>query len=59
MDAVVKRPVVVADDAIAVRPMMNLSVSFDHRINDGLGAARFLRRVKELLEHAEEYASAY
>jgi len=50
MDAVVKRPVVVADDAIAVRSMMNLCISFDHRINDGLPAARFLRSVKETLE---------
>jgi 2-oxoisovalerate dehydrogenase E2 component (dihydrolipoyl transacylase) len=58
MDAVVKRPVVVGDDALAIRPMMNLSVSFDHRINDGLQAARFLRRVKEILEHLEEHEAS-
>lgn len=58
MDAVVKRPVVVGDDALAIRPMMNLSVSFDHRINDGLQAARFLRRVKEILEHLEEHETS-
>jgi len=50
MDMVVKRPVVVEDDAIAIRPIMNLGMSFDHRINDGLQATRFVRSVKDLLE---------
>jgi len=50
MDAIVKRPVVVDDDAIAVRSMMNACLSFDHRINDGLPVARFLRTVKDTLE---------
>ncbi|HEY8755073.1 MAG TPA: dihydrolipoamide acetyltransferase family protein, partial [Candidatus Dormibacteraeota bacterium] len=53
MDSVVKRAVVV-DDAIAIRPMMNLGLSFDHRINDGLQATRFLKRVKELLETIDD-----
>jgi pyruvate/2-oxoglutarate dehydrogenase complex dihydrolipoamide acyltransferase (E2) component len=44
MNAIVKRPVVV-DDAIAIRAMMNLGLSFDHRIVDGLTAGRFLERV--------------
>ncbi len=48
-EAVVKRPVVV-DDAIAVRSMMNLEVSFDHRVMDGGAALRFLNTVKERLE---------
>lgn len=48
-EAVVKRPVVI-DDAIAIRPMMNLSMSFDHRILDGLAGARFLATVKQWLE---------
>ncbi|MBA2441890.1 MAG: 2-oxo acid dehydrogenase subunit E2 [Rubrobacter sp.] len=48
-EAVVKRPVVV-DDAIAVRSMMNLEVSFDHRILDGGAALRFLNAVKGRLE---------
>ncbi|HEY7347312.1 MAG TPA: dihydrolipoamide acetyltransferase family protein [Ktedonobacterales bacterium] len=50
MDAVVKRPVVIEDDAIAIRSMMFISLSFDHRINDGLGAASFLGIVKRRLE---------
>jgi 2-oxoisovalerate dehydrogenase E2 component (dihydrolipoyl transacylase) len=49
MDAVVRRPVVIGD-GIAIRPMMNLSLSFDHRINDGAAAARFLSAVKSSLE---------
>jgi pyruvate/2-oxoglutarate dehydrogenase complex dihydrolipoamide acyltransferase (E2) component len=49
MDAVVKRPVVI-DDAIAIRQMMYMSLSFDHRILDGLTAARFLNAVKKRLE---------
>jgi len=48
-EAVVKRPVVV-EDAITIRPMMNLSLSIDHRILDGLSAARFLGTVKHWLE---------
>jgi 2-oxoisovalerate dehydrogenase E2 component (dihydrolipoyl transacylase) len=49
MDLVVKRPVVVGD-AIAIRPIMNLGLSFDHRINDGLQATRFVIAVQQLLE---------
>jgi 2-oxoisovalerate dehydrogenase E2 component (dihydrolipoyl transacylase) len=49
MDAVVRRPAVVGD-GIAIRPIMNLCLSFDHRINDGAAAARFLGAVKSTLE---------
>ncbi|MDQ3387383.1 MAG: 2-oxo acid dehydrogenase subunit E2 [Actinomycetota bacterium] len=48
-EAIVKRPVVV-DDAIAIRSMMNLEVSFDHRIFDGGVALKFLNSVKRRLE---------
>ena len=48
-EAVIKRPVVV-DDAIAIRSMMNLEVSFDHRILDGGVALHFLNAVKRRLE---------
>ncbi len=50
MDAVVKRPVVIEDDAIAVRYMMYLCLSFDHRILDGAGAAGFLQAVRTKLQ---------
>lgn len=49
MEAIVKRPVVV-DDAIAIRSMMNLCLSFDHRIMDGAVVGRFLGRVKAWLQ---------
>ena len=50
MDAVVKRPVVIEDDAIAVRSMMYLCLSFDHRIMDGAEAAHFLQAVRIKLQ---------
>jgi pyruvate/2-oxoglutarate dehydrogenase complex dihydrolipoamide acyltransferase (E2) component len=50
MDAVVKRPVVVDHDAIAIRSMMFLGLSFDHRIVDGGTAAPFLASVRRRLE---------
>src|SRR5215217_2129186 len=49
LEAVVKRPVVVGD-AIAIRPMTYLCMSWDHRALDGVVAARFLSSVKEHLE---------
>lgn len=58
MDAVVKRPVVVGD-AIAIRPIMNLCLSFDHRINDGAAAALFLGAVKDWLEAVTAETPAY
>jgi len=50
MDSVVKRPVVIEDDAIAVRSMMYLCLSFDHRILDGAGAGGFLQAVRTKLQ---------
>jgi pyruvate/2-oxoglutarate dehydrogenase complex dihydrolipoamide acyltransferase (E2) component len=50
MDAVVKRPVVIEDDAIAVRSMMYLCLSFDHRVLDGAGAGGFLQAVRTKLQ---------
>ncbi len=44
-DTIEKRPVVV-DDAIAIRHMVYLSMSWDHRIIDGATAALFLARLK-------------
>ena len=48
-DAVVKRPVVI-DDAIAVRHMVYVSMSWDHRVIDGALASQFLARIKENME---------
>jgi pyruvate dehydrogenase E2 component (dihydrolipoamide acetyltransferase) len=49
LDAVEKRPVVI-DDALAIRPMVYISMSWDHRIIDGATAAKFLARIKQNLE---------
>jgi len=46
----VERPVVL-DGQVAVRMMMNLSSSFDHRFVDGYDAAAMIQRVREMLEH--------
>lgn len=42
---------VVRDGQVVVRPMMNLVLTYDHRVIDGAPAAQFLSRVKELLEN--------
>jgi pyruvate dehydrogenase E2 component (dihydrolipoamide acetyltransferase) len=59
--AVVKRPWVVQDelgqDAIAVRPLMNLTLTYDHRIVDGAYAGGFLRDLREQLEGWDESRS--
>jgi 2-oxoglutarate dehydrogenase E2 component (dihydrolipoamide succinyltransferase) len=59
--ALVKRPVVVTDDeggeTIAVRSMMYLALSYDHRIVDGADAARFLDTMKRRLEEGDFQAS--
>jgi pyruvate dehydrogenase E2 component (dihydrolipoamide acetyltransferase) len=48
----VEKPVVV-DKKIVVKPLMQLSLSFDHRVLDGAPAAQFLRKVKEIIESSE------
>lgn len=50
MERAVKRPVVVEGDAIAIRWMMNVCLSFDHRALDGLEAGGFLAGLKKKLE---------
>jgi pyruvate dehydrogenase E2 component (dihydrolipoyllysine-residue acetyltransferase) len=58
--AVVKRPWVVQDelgqDVIAVRPIMNLTLTYDHRLVDGALAGRFLRDIRNRLETWDESA---
>ncbi len=50
MEAVVKRPVVVEGDAIAIRSMMNVCLSLDHRVLDGGVASAFLVDLKKRLQ---------
>ena len=47
---IVKRPVVLAHDAVMVRPMMSLTLTVDHRVLDGLQAAHFLADLREQIE---------
>jgi 2-oxoisovalerate dehydrogenase E2 component (dihydrolipoyl transacylase) len=51
VESIVKRPVVMDNGMIAVRDMVNLCLSLDHRVLDGLVCGRFLARVKEILEN--------
>jgi len=60
VESIVKRPVVMNNGMIAVRDMVNLCLSLDHRVLDGLVCGRFLQRVKEILEHtSKETTSIY
>jgi 2-oxoglutarate dehydrogenase E2 component (dihydrolipoamide succinyltransferase) len=56
--AVVKRPWVIQDDrgadVIAIRPIMNLTLTYDHRLVDGALAGRFLRDMRQRLESWDE-----
>ncbi|MEE8214882.1 MAG: 2-oxoglutarate dehydrogenase complex dihydrolipoyllysine-residue succinyltransferase [Alphaproteobacteria bacterium] len=49
MHSITKRPVAIGDQVV-VRPMMNLALTYDHRMVDGRGAVTFLVRVKECIE---------
>ncbi|BCB04664.1 dihydrolipoamide acetyltransferase family protein [Bacillus sp. KH172YL63] len=60
VESIVKRPVVMNNGMIAVRDMVNLCMSLDHRVLDGLVCGRFLQRVKEILENTtKENTSVY
>ncbi|MCU5746337.1 2-oxo acid dehydrogenase subunit E2 [Staphylococcus sp. SQ8-PEA] len=49
VESIVKKPVVI-DDMIAIRHMVNLCLSIDHRILDGLLAGRFMQMIKDKIE---------
>jgi 2-oxoglutarate dehydrogenase E2 component (dihydrolipoamide succinyltransferase) len=53
MHAIQERPVA-RDGEIAIRPMMYLALSYDHRLIDGRQAVQFLKRIKEFVEEPEE-----
>ncbi|WP_100331507.1 dihydrolipoamide acetyltransferase family protein [Bacillus xiapuensis] len=59
IESIVKRPVVMPGGMIAVRDMVNICLSLDHRVLDGLVCGRFLKRVKEILENISEHTSIY
>ncbi|MEH7383094.1 dihydrolipoamide acetyltransferase family protein [Bacillus sp. JJ1533] len=59
VESIVQRPVII-DGMIAVRHMVNLCMSLDHRVLDGLVCGRFLARVKEIIENtSKENTSIY
>ena len=52
MHAIVERPVA-RNGEVVIRPMMNLAVSYDHRVIDGATAVQFLVKVKQMIEDPE------
>ncbi|ATP40921.1 branched-chain alpha-keto acid dehydrogenase subunit E2 [Solibacillus sp. R5-41] len=54
VENIVKKPVIVQGNMIAPRYIVNLCLSLDHRILDGLICGKFLSRVKELLENVDK-----
>lgn len=60
VESIVKRPVIMNGGMFAARDMVNLCLSLDHRILDGLICGKFLNRVKEILENVnKETMSVY
>ncbi|EIJ78795.1 branched-chain alpha-keto acid dehydrogenase subunit E2 [Bacillus methanolicus PB1] len=60
VESIIKRPVVMNNGMIAVRDMVNLCMSLDHRVVDGLICGKFMQRVKEILENiSKENTSIY
>lgn len=54
LGAIEKMPVVIEDDAIAIRSMAYLALTFDHRLIDGALAGQFCTKVKQVLENFQE-----
>jgi len=52
MHAILERPVA-RDGEVVIRPMMNLAVSYDHRVIDGATAVQYLVKIKQLIEDPE------
>lgn len=60
IESIVKKPVIIGENMIAPRDMVNICMSLDHRILDGLICGKFLNRVKYLLENVnKETMSVY
>lgn len=59
MELMQKRVVVTKDDAIAVRPMVNLCLSFDHRVCDGLQVGHFMQALRQRIEALSQATSIY
>jgi pyruvate dehydrogenase E2 component (dihydrolipoamide acetyltransferase) len=55
VSSIEKKPVAIDGDEIGLRDMMNITLSIDHRVTDGVTAARFVNSVKSLLEEPEGF----
>ncbi|MGE7921180.1 dihydrolipoamide acetyltransferase family protein [Viridibacillus sp. NPDC093762] len=55
VESIVKRPVIMNGGMFAARDIVNLCLSLDHRVLDGLICGKFLARVKEILENTTKY----
>ena len=51
--AIAPRPVALASGSISVRPVMVLAITFDHRVNDGMAAGRFISDIRAALENMD------
>jgi 2-oxoisovalerate dehydrogenase E2 component (dihydrolipoyl transacylase) len=58
-ETIVRKPVVIQRDMIAIRSMANLCLSLDHRILDGVVCGHFMRRVKQYLERYDQETVIY
>ncbi|HET8569093.1 MAG TPA: dihydrolipoamide acetyltransferase family protein [Candidatus Limnocylindria bacterium] len=58
-ETIKKRLMVMPDDSIAIRSIMNLVIGFDHRVIDGATAARFLATMRDWLERVDESCPVY
>lgn len=54
VEKIVKKPVIIQDNMFAARDIVNLCLSLDHRVLDGLICGKFLSRVKEILENTNK-----
>jgi 2-oxoglutarate dehydrogenase E2 component (dihydrolipoamide succinyltransferase) len=53
MHAIIERPVAI-QGKVEIRPMMNIALSYDHRIIDGRDSVGFLMKIKELIQSPEQ-----
>ncbi|MEY9973770.1 2-oxoisovalerate dehydrogenase E2 component (dihydrolipoyl transacylase) [Lysinibacillus sp. RC46] len=58
VESIVKKPVVLPGGMFAARDIVNLCLSLDHRVLDGLVCGKFLNRVKEILENANKSSTS-
>jgi pyruvate dehydrogenase E2 component (dihydrolipoamide acetyltransferase) len=51
---IINTPIALPENTVTVRPMMNLTLTVDHRVIDGVQGARLLAEIKERLENPAE-----